>query len=416
MTATIPATGEATEKSRNYRHGRSTFQINNRLPSRSSLAVVFAWPALVYLCGFSYFRGYDVAFLAFILISSAISAHFAKYVGFTRRYSTYLGWASLLFFLSLIKLMPDAWTLHREPFAAFRHYVVIPALPFLITAFLVLIRRYEELIVRYSAAFLILTIIVTRLSIFSGVHDNQEISIYLFSNENFIVCTLFAVFLFRIRRSLLIDSCLLTLFFFACTSQQSQIFGLAMFAIRVVRQPQLVAMAALVGTGTFVAVAPFAVETLHAIDHNTGVRALLWRDALQAVIQTLGLGVGFGTEYIKNDFSDIMYPGWTFVSPQDTLYVGTHSAYFDILLRTGVVGLVLLMFWYLPSLRKPSSPLISDQRFGAAIATMICITASVDMALTSLNYLFGCALGFAILHHLRSGTTLLGASRPKRDP
>jgi hypothetical protein len=81
---------------------------------------------------------------------------------------------------------------------------------------------------------------------------------------------------------------------------------------------------------------------IFAIDANTGWRLAWWKDALDATIQTGGAGVGFGTESLRNEYGILLErdsyrdEGGTF------LLVGTHSALFDTMLRTGFLGFIML--------------------------------------------------------------------------
>lgn len=79
------------------------------------------------------------------------------------------------------------------------------------------------------------------------------------------------------------------------------------------------------------------------IDANTGWRLAWWSDVIVATGQTGGVGVGFGTESLRNEYTALLErdsyreEGGTF------LLVSTHSAFFDTMFRLGVVGVSLLV-------------------------------------------------------------------------
>ena len=140
---------------------------------------------------------------------------------------------------------------------------------------------------------------------------------------------------------------------------------------------------------------------LHWLDHNTGVRAILWRDTLLTTLDTYGLGVGYGTEYIKHRFEEIMPEGWTIGAGPDDVFVATHSSFYDVLLREGVLGLCLFSFWFFHAIRISASAALKERRLASCVATLLIVNSSVNVGLSSISYLFGSAFAVALLIVLR---------------
>jgi hypothetical protein len=78
------------------------------------------------------------------------------------------------------------------------------------------------------------------------------------------------------------------------------------------------------------------------LDNNTGWRLAWWNDAITATTQTGGLGVGFGTEALRNEYTALLQRDQYRQEGGDFLLISTHSAFFDTLFRTGAAGFLLL--------------------------------------------------------------------------
>lgn len=78
------------------------------------------------------------------------------------------------------------------------------------------------------------------------------------------------------------------------------------------------------------------------VDPNSGWRLAWWKDALEATAQTWGIGLGFGTESIRNEYAAMLQRDQYREEGGTFLLVSTHSAFVDTIFRTGVVGFLLL--------------------------------------------------------------------------
>lgn len=193
------------------------------------------------------------------------------------------------------------------------------------------------------------------------------------------------------------DFALIAGMFLLASSAQSQIFWIIIAAIRLGRVPRIVAAIAGGAVIAFIVVAPFYAVPMHALDHNSSVRAILWRDVWEAMEQTGGIGIGYGTEYIKNRFEEIMYWGWYIGDSPTDIFVATHSTFYDVLLREGFIGLALFCYWFLPYFRVPGDRTLPETRLLCAVSVLLVINSSVNVGLSSITFLFGSVIGLAFL-------------------
>ena len=125
---------------------------------------------------------------------------------------------------------------------------------------------------------------------------------------------------------------------------------------------------------------------LYFIDANTGVRAMFWDGALSDLVKSFGLGIGFGTEaiapefYVYTDIVRVVTPDIDYFSYMTT---ATHNTFFDVLQRTGVIGLILFSSIVV---RFIFNKRISQ--FDAWVTSTLILTFTVNVAL-SITFLFG---------------------------
>ena len=80
------------------------------------------------------------------------------------------------------------------------------------------------------------------------------------------------------------------------------------------------------------------IETVWLLDKNTGWRLLFWHGTLEALQQTRGIGVGFGTEALQNFYREIPHDVFLADDTSDFLLVGTHKRVFRRRLAVGHCG------------------------------------------------------------------------------
>jgi hypothetical protein len=139
-------------------------------------------------------------------------------------------------------------------------------------------------------------------------------------------------------------------------------------------------------------------QEIYLLDANTGIRTLFWIGAIEDFINSFGFGVGFGTEAIAGKFYiyqyvvEIVNPDFEYSRYMTT---ATHNSYFDVMQRTGIVG--LLMFSYI-TLRFLFDRSLSQ--FDAWVASTMILSLSVNVA-TSITFIFGSAISLGWLEYRR---------------
>jgi hypothetical protein len=133
---------------------------------------------------------------------------------------------------------------------------------------------------------------------------------------------------------------------------------------------------------------PFAQE-IWVLDPNTGIRLFFWHDAVDRVLASGGIGVGFGTETIRPvyalDASDVTLVG---IDDPGFIFIGSHNAFVDAGYRLGVIGFFVLILYFgslfRRVLRQPDAS-VMDCWVVCAIVTVL----MVNVGMASINFLFG---------------------------
>jgi hypothetical protein len=152
------------------------------------------------------------------------------------------------------------------------------------------------------------------------------------------------------------------------------------------------------------------------VDRNTGWRLMFWKDALECVGLTGGVGVGFGTEALTN-FYPVVQREFFPDSKIETSFmlIGTHNGFMDTTLRLGVVGLVLLIATFLTCIpvRDRSASRSSAAGFAFCVA-FLC--AYLNVALQSPLYAVGISFSLGLARSLRATAEVEDREPAKRNP
>jgi O-antigen ligase len=127
------------------------------------------------------------------------------------------------------------------------------------------------------------------------------------------------------------------------------------------------------------------------IDPNTGWRLAWWNDVLAATVQTNGIGVGFGTESLRNEYSSVLLRDTYREEAADFLFVGTHSAFFDTMFRMGIPGFLLLCFVIVRCF-PPSYMSLSVRAHCGAMFAILILCLHSNLGLQSPMYSLGVAM------------------------
>lgn len=343
------------------------------------------------------------------ILSAAAAAVLAGGFRLPKRYAPFLVYSLSILVLSILGVMPDAWTERRDTGAAVRQWFYVPALPILVVYFSGLFSAFWKEIRNHAGLIFLVLLIVSRIG--QSLHRGDptgtgppgtfdpltDVFIYTFTNDAALVALAFLVFLFRRKRHILVDLGLIFAMLLFSSSSQSQVMWLGVAAIRMLKTPRTFMILASTAMLAFILIAPLFIPALKTLDHNSAVRAILWRDTQEAVVQTNGIGVGYGTEFIKNRFEEIMPWGWHIGAGPNDVFVATHSAFYDILLREGIIGLALFAWWFFAYLRVPPDYTLDKARLASAAGLLLVINNTVNVGLSSVTFLFGSAATIAFL-------------------
>jgi hypothetical protein len=151
------------------------------------------------------------------------------------------------------------------------------------------------------------------------------------------------------------------------------------------------------------------IPQIELISRDSGVRLALLRDGLTSVLDTYGLGIGYGTESVKRVFHFPGLPVFKFfpapnqLTHQQTLEmlsIGIHNSFGESLLRTGVLGLVLLASTFAAAFPSRSMPR-KVQDHAALMFAIMFIACFVNPALESPIQVIGVGLLYGYLIALR---------------
>lgn len=354
-------------------------------------------------------------FLAFIIFLSL--AYVGRAVLSVQNLATLLltAWGLLYVGLSYLGALPDAWTRHHQG------DVIVQQASFVFLLLPVIaasqkwwddrnVDRHRDAILVTMIVLVFIVSIPVRMYVFGDIESYLDPSKPFVTLQNDVMIALVAVtYLTIIRTPPLAGLILLTLVFILSVSiefrfQNVLAYFVALAAallctigLHVERTVTNILILAITSVALFGMLDPVSLYTL---DPNTGWRTIFWRNAMEALTETWGIGVGFGTEALRNEYTLI---GRAFFLPEENtsfLLIGTHNAFFDVALRLGIVGLVLwsaVILGCYPAAKMPAR--IRAQGAVAFFALFICVFSNV--ALQSPLYVIGVAFVIGYLQSLR---------------
>ncbi|RCK31765.1 hypothetical protein TH19_20305 [Thalassospira profundimaris] len=197
--------------------------------------------------------------------------------------------------------------------------------------------------------------------------------------------------------------------FVLASSSQTQLVALILPLSLLVKRNGLYALIGIsIALTAFLLIAPIYPYELYVIDDNSGVRAVMWRDVWRLLSDSNGLGVGFGTEYITNQFYALTTANWGLENyHEDFLYIGTHSTIYDMSLRLGIPGLFLFLVWLLPIVfSRRNIPTGSEHSMFWTAGCIFIIMNTVNVGIYSINFLFSSAITLGFMQALRDRAAL----------
>ncbi|OAP40024.1 hypothetical protein AU381_10830 [Sinorhizobium glycinis] len=153
----------------------------------------------------------------------------------------------------------------------------------------------------------------------------------------------------------------------------------------------------------------FIPQTL-TLDANSGIRLVFISDTLASVADTYGIGIGFGKESVQWRYEFPGFADFTFLPDirnitharlLEILSVGIHNSFFQSMLRTGVIGFVLIVSAISAAFPPPRLPRgVRDH--ASALFVIIFLAMFVNPALESPIQIVGIAFVYGYLIALRA--------------
>jgi hypothetical protein len=319
--------------------------------------------------------------------------------------------ATVWLLLSMARVLPPSWTIFYENGAAIRQWSWVLIIPIVTTSFYVFLLKYGAFIWRHAFLLAVAWYVFSRIAlVISQERDWQrDILLYGVNNINFPLFVLLYIFALSRKRPIFIDLAIIIAIAAICPTVTNLASALCAGGLRVFNRmrfaPLIVGLMLIV---VLLVAKEFPLQ-VYQLDSNSGVRAVMWRDAAAAVAETNGLGVGFGTEYISNKFDSIAR-GWRLMDERDPtrMFVSTHSAFYDAALRTGIGGLLLFLAWmgrYAIVGRKAVGTAVP---ISGSLAILMFFSLALNPALVSTNIYIGLSAVLATLEYLRTGANPSG--------
>ena len=133
---------------------------------------------------------------------------------------------------------------------------------------------------------------------------------------------------------------------------------------------------------------------VHFIDQNLTVRLVLIKDAIDGLIDSNFIGVGFGTESIKNYYPLFKNPIFHNQDNAGFIHLAVHNSFATISYRLGIIGFIsFLVFLYEMLLAIKNTQ--KNKPVASVFFLCFYVVAFQNPALESFTYLVGCFLMLA---------------------
>jgi hypothetical protein len=316
-------------------------------------------------------------------------------------------------FLSYVGLMPSGWSRFREA-------IYIPQQASFVVAFYPMVmaaERFWKYVLAHRNRGLLLVGLAAcgslggRLSLLAFSGPDPEIYEVSASNNNeifFYIAMFYGVYLskswlVRIIAILCLMGCL-----FATPFAQVMIVFVVALVMAVSPLPRTTAAAFV---ATFLSIWIWGIFNVTAVwraDANSGVRLIFARDAFNSIVETNGVGVGFGTEAIRNIYPEFAHRhiNW-YNSYSSFMLTGPHNSFVGVSFRLGLLG-GLIMIWLFVYRCFPGSARLPVSRFLSMIYSLLVITLFVNVSLESPTYSMAIAFMLALLLTARSAAAMQG--------
>ncbi|WP_188053219.1 hypothetical protein [Sphingosinithalassobacter sp. CS137] len=361
---------------------------------------LLAIPALLYGSLFTITREFGELAYIFIVGLAALACAGSRQLKFFpgQRFLVVLSFFYII--LSRFDVLPSAWTIYHDDFAALRQWIPLVTTPILTTAMFLLFWQYRRFIIEYALLLCAIAFVIRFIASFWEQdlywYADVPLGIYgLYSpnNDTLPLLLMLGIAAHRVDGRWRLQI-LLTLFTaLVSTSAATRLFALINMGARLVGGRTTMLIMLFIALMAFQLISPFYYDAIYTLDGNSGVRTIFWRDAQLAVMQSHGLGVGFGTEYITNWFGDVGRISWglTTEDADNRLFISTHSTFYDFALRMGVLGAGGFALWMFSVVRGAVTPT------AVPTAALLVISCAVTPAMTAIDTQIGISMLLAWL-------------------
>ena len=320
--------------------------------------------------------------------------------------AVWLGVVSAIYVpLSYLDVLPQAWTYVFDRSFIPQQVVGTISVPIFIGANICALREIAVMSSRgkkrLMIAFAFLGTFVTSWLLSGGAADQIDESSFLgllglntFFSSDMVILILLGVVIFR--SGLLVSFLAIAFGLAISTNFQPSLVVLLAIPCRLGWVGRRGALAGAIGLLLIAGVSSRFANELQPLDPNSSIRAQFWYDAMDGYAKSYGIGIGYGTEVIR-DLYTLAGEDRAIARETDAnfLLVGVHSSFFQTLFRLGTLGIValLVMVWRLlpPKGSPPPVP------FECWLFLALVLDMAVNVAMESINFQPGLLVGMAIL-------------------
>ena len=317
--------------------------------------------------------------------------------------------------LSAFQIFPQTWTRLYDITAIPQQALFSYTFPFLLIALVTFFKQEGINGPRRKniSIYFFLLWIYTKIVNFSMNPDAtlfDLISISGLGNTTALISTALALYLSTINSKLAIATLVVGFLSLSIMSIFSQNYIYGFFALLIwllPRQSMNIFLALLFCAFTFYLIFIFTPTSVYFIDANLTVRLVLLKDALEGFYQSNLIGVGFGTEGIKNQYNYRLFDEFFYdENKEGFIHLAVHNSYATILFRTGLIGFTLFALFLLKTYRKVRY--IKNKTTQTIMLMMLggfFLVTYLNPALESFVYLYGSILYISVIWALEDKET-----------
>lgn len=299
--------------------------------------------------------------------------------------------------LSYFRFFDTSWTTYFDRDVIVRQMICVPAFAVLYTAYADIVSRYRFI---FEKSYLLaLFVIAPLISIFvAQIRAGELVGLPNLIGPSIALILGLGIASYSISNRIL--SLLLILLFSAsiiAVSNNSQITlaGLLILLVFLFPGPKFGIYSGIIALSFSSILILYAGDLARLLDDpNSAIRLYIWDDALILIRDSRGLGIGYGTELIRNYYEEHVS-----LSPfpeEELLLISTHNTFVFLLARMGIVAFLLFSFFTL-SIGLGIRAVKGRNGRVALLAWMLAILSlSVNVAIESVIFLTGTAFALAV--------------------